>query len=237
MNFEDVSRKLDAMKIVALYRVRGGTAKGRSRKIRDLSRAFYTSATQEEGIESAVWLYEDHDAAPNIDWTEIHDITELGTKAGSGRAQIITLPDPFDPSYTTYKVSAEELVITLHPPFGKSLWGLTDKKGLESLQWILDGHARRVCVVNWCAGKVDATCLPHLPEKIKELKLCGMPRFLADPVPWNPCNHHHWIHEFVEKLQALQKLTLSGCGYRSDDLPPLRNWIDSLEINVEKEAK
>jgi hypothetical protein len=233
---EDVFRGLDSMKIVALYRVRGGTAQDRRLELKDLSGVFYMFATQEEGIESAIWLFTNHDAASTMDWSEIYRVTKLGTDLGNRHAQIITLPDPLDTSYTTYQASEDKLVINLLPTFDRTdrLFRVP-KEGRRSLEWIIETHALRTCVVNWSASSADATCLSYLPDTIKELKLCGMPNFLNNRVPWKgSCNRHHWVHEFVQNLRSLEKLTLVRCGYDPGDLSCLRNWTAPLEIRVEE---
>jgi hypothetical protein len=191
-----------------------------------------------EGVEKAIWLSTDFGAPTTIDWSTICRLTERGSELGLHYARVITLPSPpvttLDTRYTTYQVSEEQLVINLLPPFFEK--GFIDsEKGRESLQWIVESQARRTCVVNWSAGNADATWLPYLPDTIKELKLCGMLNFLKNKVP-HPglCNSQHWLHNFVSKLRYLERLTLSGCGYRPEDLPPLRTWTGSLNIYVEE---
>ncbi|OAL29721.1 hypothetical protein AYO20_09105 [Fonsecaea nubica] len=215
---DDVSQTLDSLKIVALYRVRGGTAQDRSRKMTELSGALYMFRTRAEGIESAILLFEDHDAVTTIDWSEICRITELGHAVGHRDAQIITLPDPLDTNYTTYVVSEDQLVINLLPPFVERGRGMSiDEKGRKSLQWIVESHARRTCVVNWPAA---GTLMQPASQTVPWMGTCN--------------NRQHWIHEFVPKLCNLETLTLSGCGYDSQCLSRLRGWTGQLDIEDDK---
>ncbi len=162
---DDVSRELESMKIVSLYRICGGTAKGREREVKELSGAYYMFATQVEGIESAIWLYKDSGAPRTIPWDKIASLTELGNTVGHPDAQTVTLPDPLDTRYTTYEDREEQLVINLLPAIFED--SDMNEKGRESLEWILESRARHTCVVQWPSGAVDATCLPDLPAAIK----------------------------------------------------------------------
>lgn len=41
----------------------------------------------------------------------------------------------------------------------------------------------------------------------------------------------------MAKLQNLETLTLSGCGYRPEDLSHLRGWRNSLDIEVDDDVE
>jgi hypothetical protein len=89
---DDVTRELKSMKILSLYRVCGGTAEGRRRKVNDLAGSLCMISTTHEGSESAIWLFTDHDAPSAISWSKICSLTELGNTVGHWAAKIITLP-------------------------------------------------------------------------------------------------------------------------------------------------
>lgn len=113
-----------------------------------------------------------------------------------------------------------------------------DNKDEQSLQWIVERHARSSCLVNWSAGNVDAHYLSRRPGAVKELKLCGMPKVLTEKVRIvGTCNRYHWIHNFAGKLRSVEPLTLSGCGYDPLSLPRLRGWTSRLDIRVEERVE
>lgn len=125
---DKIDQKLKSMKIVALYRIRRGTAHERRSEVRDWSGVFYECRSREEGLESAIWMDEDPEAVNTIDWSEVCTITQLGASVGHWAARIIQLPDPLDTSYTTYQVSEEQLVINLLPPFKEDWEGGSKRK-------------------------------------------------------------------------------------------------------------
>jgi len=203
--------------------------------MKKLSSAFNRVAVVQEGAEPAMLLYEEHGATTTLGWSDICSITQLGTKVEHPNVHPITLPDPPDATAINHEVSEEQLVMSLPTSFVESEpWLPAYHEGRRCLQWIVDSHTRPRCVINWSTGGIDAKCLPYLPMTTKELKLCDMRKFLSDPVPpTGSCNSRHWIHDFVQKLGALEKLTLSGRGYHSKSLLHLRDWTGSLDIRVE----
>lgn len=86
---DDISRQLESLKIIVIYRVCGGTAADRRRKVTDLAGEFYIFSAQDEGIESAIWLFSDHNAQTTILWSKISSLTELGNTVGHLGAQIV----------------------------------------------------------------------------------------------------------------------------------------------------
>ncbi|KAF2010770.1 hypothetical protein BU24DRAFT_413494 [Aaosphaeria arxii CBS 175.79] len=242
--WDDVDQALNSMKIVSLIRFRGGTAQDRSGEMKKLHRngEFHPFYTKIEGIESAVWLYKglckDPNAVEDIDWNRICELTKLGNDLGYRSVGIITLPDPFDATYTTYEVSKDQLVINLLPAFFKERFEFpVHLKGEKSLQWIVEAHARHACVINWPEGAENEgpTCLPHLPNTVNELELCGMPKIFRTNVPWRDGRdgrdtRGHWVHEFVQNLREVKILTFSGSDQDPECLLRLKGWTGQLCI-------
>lgn len=75
-----VSQEMTSLKIEYIYRVCGGLAGERSRKIQELSGAFYMFKYSQEGVETALWLFSNHDGGREIPWTKIRSMTELGNR-------------------------------------------------------------------------------------------------------------------------------------------------------------
>lgn len=228
-----VAQEMSSLQLACICRISGGLAADRHKEAMERAGAFYMTHIAEHGAEKVLFLFDNFDACYDIHWTKICSMTELGNKKpyASG-AQIIVLPCAFDETLTTFQASEEELCVTLLPASVGKFSRFT-QEGERSLRWILENHARRFCVIQWPPSHdVDASRLPPLPAAIKALKLCGMPKFLNNPVPFpdapNTC-YCHWMHSFVANLQKIEHLTLSDCGYESQDLVNLHRWLPSLK--------
>ncbi|KAK4466745.1 hypothetical protein QBC42DRAFT_282196 [Cladorrhinum samala] len=230
--------ELDSMKVVYITRVRGGTRSDRERKVKEIrGDRFYCFAIEHGVSESAVWRFEDPGGPVKLPWEKICRLTALGNSLCPDRACIIDL-DRFEPRFTTYEVNPEKLTINVLPAAAVAD-PITAGKRDGSLRWILESHARPLCVVNWPkGGDVDANNLPHLPATVKQLDLRGMSNFLRGRVPTKyECGPDHWIHNFVAKFKKLKTLTLTDCQYRLEDVAILEPRMILISCIIESKME
>ncbi|KAK0612512.1 hypothetical protein B0T17DRAFT_408928 [Bombardia bombarda] len=172
---------------------------------------------------------------PSIAWdasTKYSDIEKLVAIEG---VEEVDLAIPYNENYTPYQVTEEQLTITVR---GQAIsercssWFKQD--AFQSLMWVLENEARRVCVTKWPEGKLDADALPTLHPDTEELWLCYMTQFLSLPIPkkGDPSPLDYWVERFVAKLKFVKKIILFRSGFRREDLDNLMEWLPSLTIEV-----